>query len=146
MMVTTDVELLNCLRILNMLKNGEYYFSNLYMTNNYLTGVERQTLSNLFQDQKIILFELGNDFYKFYQGLETEKIPIALPGMSSIFFAKDSNFPLVTKCRITKRIAEENGVVVYNYEEMFKCSNMQQSQIDYINRILLMMETKENQI
>lgn len=144
-MVTTDVELLNCLRILNMLQNGEYYFSNLYMINNYLTAFERQILNNLSQDQKIILFESGNDFYKFYQGLETDKIPIALPGMSSIFFAKDSNFPLVTKCRITKRIAEENGVIVYDYEEMFKASNMQQSQIDYINKILLMIETRENQ-
>ncbi len=127
-----------------MLGNGEFHFSNLYMTKNYLTVVERQMLKDLSDKEKIILFESGVGFYNFFHELKSEESPIGLPGMSSIYFAKDEKLPLVTKCKTTKRIAEENGIIVYSYDEMLKLFNTQQAQIDYINNMLTMMENNQN--
>ncbi len=52
MIVLNDIELLTCLKILNMLKSEDFYFSNLYMTKNYLTVTERQSLNILAEEKK----------------------------------------------------------------------------------------------
>ena len=54
MIVLNDIELITCLRLLSMLGKGEFHFSNLYMTKNYLTATERQSLNILFDEEKII--------------------------------------------------------------------------------------------
>ncbi len=64
--------------------------------------------------------------------------------MSSVYYAKENNIPIVTKCRLTRRLAEEIGVLVYSYEEMLKLINIQQNQIDHINNLLLMLENSQN--
>lgn len=142
MIVVNDIELLTCLRLLNLLGIGEFYFSNIFMTKHYLTVVERQALGELSEQEEIVLFESGDGFYSFFGQTKTDESPIGLPGMSSIYYAKENNLPLVTKCSLTKKIAEENGVLVYNYNEALKELNAQQTQIDYINKILNMMESK----
>ncbi len=144
MIVLNDIELITCLKLLNMLKSADFYFSNLYMTKNYLTATERQSLNVLSGEEKIILFESGSNFYSFFNELKTEQYPIGLPGMSSVYYAKENNIPIVTECKLTKRLAEENGVVVYNYEQILKSINIQQAQIDYINNMLIMMENNRN--
>ncbi|WP_345159841.1 hypothetical protein [Flavobacterium ginsengisoli] len=127
-----------------MLKSEDFYFSNLYMTKNYLTVTERQSLNILAEEKKIVLFESGSSFYSFFNKLDAERYPIGLPGMSSVYYAKENNIPIVTKCRLTRRLAEEIGVLVYSYEEMLKLINIQQNQIDHINNLLLMLENSQN--
>lgn len=144
MIVLNDIELITCLRLLNMLGNEDFYFSNLYLTKNYLTATERQSITILSQEEKIILFESGSSFYSFFKEIKTEECPIGLPGLSSIHHAKEFGIPIVTKCKLTKRLAEENRVIVYSYEEMLKSINTQQAQIDYINNMLAMMENNQN--
>jgi len=144
MIVLNDIELITCLRVLNLLGNVNFYFSNLYMTKNYLTVTEKQSLNVLSEEEKIILFESGSGFYSFYNQLKTDECPIGLPGMSSVYYAKENNIPIATKCILTKRLAEENGVLVYNYEEMLKSINTQQAQIDYINNMLSLMENNQS--
>ena len=144
MVVLNDIELITCLRLLNLLGIGEFYFSNIYMTKHYLTVVERQCLIELSGQEKIVLFESGDGFYSFFGEYKSEKSPIGLPGMSSIYYAMENNLPLVTRCNVTKKIADENGVLVYNYDEALKFLNTQQAQIDYINKILNMMENNQS--
>lgn len=144
MVVLNDIELITCLRLLNLFGIGEFYFSNIYMTKHYLTVVERQSLIELSGQEKIVLFESGEGFYNFFGESKNEKSPIGLPGMSSIYYAKENKLPLVTRCKLTKKIADKNGVLVCNYDEALKLLNTQQVQIDYINKILNMMENNQN--
>lgn len=145
MMVVNDIGLVSCLKILNMLGNGELHFSDIFMTKQYLTVVERQSIRELSEEGKIVLFDSGNDFYDFY-ALNSNTFPIGLTEMSSIFYAKETNLPLITKCGLTKKMAEKNGILVYNYDEALKVLNTQEAHIEFINKILKTLENDQQEV
>lgn len=139
MVVLNDIELIKCLRPLNLLKDGEFFVSNVFMSKNYLEPVERQSLAELSNEEKIIIFESGEDFYNFFRKHNTENCSIGIAGMSSIYYSLINGMPLVSKCNAVKKFAEAQNVVVYDFNEALRFLNTGEQQINYINMMLDMM-------
>lgn len=138
MLVLNDIELVKFLRPLGLLKNGEFLISNIFMTKNYLEAVERQTIKVLADEELIVLFELGEDFYNFFSKFKNENFPIGLAGMSSIHHSIVTKFPLVTKCETVKKFAKEQGVLVYTFDEALRLINSADDKIEMIKRLIKM--------
>lgn len=136
MLILNDIELIKFLRPLGLLKNGEFLISNIFMTKNYLDAIEKQTIKDLNEKEKVVLFELGDDFYDFFSEYRNDNFSIGIAGMSSVYQSIETNFPLVTKCEVLKSFAIKKGVIVYNFEEALRLINSGEEQINYINKML----------
>lgn len=139
MLVLNDIELINFLRPLNLLKNGEFLISNLFMSNRYFDVTEKQFINILVEKEDILLFESGDNFYNFHSKLKKENLPIGIPTMASIHYSLENNLPIVTKCEIVKKIALDRGITVYNINEALRLINTGEEKISYINGILNMI-------
>lgn len=139
MVVLNDIELIKCLRPLNLLKDGEFLVSNIFMSKNYLEPVERQSLTELSNQEKIILFESGEDFYNFFHEYNAENFSIGIAAMSSIYYSHINRMPLVSKCNAVKKFAETQNVLVYDFNEALRFLNTGEQHINYINMMLDMI-------
>ncbi|MEO8534104.1 MAG: hypothetical protein ABI441_10145 [Flavobacterium sp.] len=139
MLVLNDIELINFLRPLNLLKNGEFLISNLFMSNRYFDVSEKQFINILAEKEDILLFESGDSFYNFHSEFKKENLPIGLPTMASIHYSLENNLPIVTKCEIVKKIALDRGITVYSINEALRLINTGEEKISYINGILNMI-------
>jgi hypothetical protein len=139
MVILNDIELIKCLRPLNLLKNGEFLISNIFMSKSYLEPVERQSLIELSNEGKIIIFESGEDFYNFFHAHNSESFSIGIAAMSSIYYSKFNNMPLVSKCPAVKRFADDQNVLVYDFNEALRFLNTGENHINYINMMLDMI-------
>jgi hypothetical protein len=109
------------------------------MSKNYLEPVERQSLTELSNQEKIVIFESGEDFYNFFQKYNSEDFSIGIAAMSSIYYSLINGMPLVSKCSTIKKFAEAQNVVVYDFDEALRFLNTGEQHISYINMMLGMI-------
>ncbi len=134
MMVLCDILFLNPMRTLSLLKNKEFHVSYFYLTGYYLNLNEKIILRNLEQSGCVEIFELGNDFYKFYN--QNISHNFAITELSSIYYAKKMNLPLVTECEKIANFAIQNNIEVYKPNKALGLINVGQERIDFLNDIM----------
>lgn len=135
MLVVNDIGLINGLKALRLFSIGEFHFSELYMHDPYLTPVERQSIKSHAANGEIVVFEPGSGFFDFYYKCEDD-CPITMPGLSSVYYAKENNMVMVTNSRIDRKVAEQYGVNVCACEEAFRNLNVQQGYIDFLMKFI----------
>lgn len=136
MMVLNDIELIRPMQLLNMIKNGIFYVSNLYLSNNYLESNDRLLINSLKSKEDLKVFDLTNDFYDFFNENNKENLRIAITDISSIYYAMKNNLPVITKCKFVKNFAQENNVLVYEPSQALKIINIDQEYINYLNLMI----------
>lgn len=134
MMVLGDISFLNPMRTLSLLKNKEFHVSYFYLTGNYLNVNEKAILRSLEQSGFIEVFELGNKFYEFYNHNLSQNL--AITELSSIYYAKKMNLPLVTECEKIVNFAIKNSIEVYKPDKALSLINVGQERIDFLNNIM----------
>ena len=138
MLVLNDIELIDCLKPLRLLKDKEFYISNIFMSKNYLDIIQKQWMRAYHDEGKIVIFELENDFYKFYnENLIHNNIGIA--SMSSVFYCMRNKLPLITVSGLVKKFATEMNVDVFDFNQALTKINTAQGHIEYINNVMLKM-------
>ncbi|MXO34833.1 hypothetical protein GFU95_06735 [Apibacter sp. B3889] len=137
MMVLNDIEQIRPMHSLNMIKNGIFYISNLYLSENYLELNERLLINDLKNKEELKIFELSNDFYDFFFKNNNENLKIGITDISSIYYAMNNNLPVVTKCKFVKNFAEQNNVHVYDIDKALKIINIDQKYINYLNLMII---------
>ena len=133
-LVLCDILLLNPMRALGLLKNKEFCVSYFYLTGTYLSPTEKLIVKDLEEKSCIELFELANDFYKFYNKYKNQNF--AITELSSIYYAKKENIPLVTKCKKIIDFATENNIVIYKPDKALGLINAEQNRIDFFNNMI----------
>lgn len=136
MIVLNDIELIAFMRPLKLLKDKEFLVSYFYLSGNYLDGVEKQSLKILNESGQIEIFELSNDFYSFCNNCDKEELRLETTDISSVYYAKINNFPLVTTCQNVKNFAELNKVKVLGIDEALKFVNSSQDAINFLNNMI----------
>ncbi|WP_413998064.1 hypothetical protein ACMDB5_09720 [Flavobacterium sp. W1B] len=136
MIVLNDIELVSFMRALKLLKDREFLISYFYMGGNYLDGMEKQLLRMLDESGQIEIFELSNDFYSFCNNCDKEKLRLETTDISSVYYAKMNNLPLVTTCQNVKNFAELNNVKVLGIDEALKFVNSSQDAINFLNNMI----------
>ncbi|WP_312556502.1 hypothetical protein [Empedobacter brevis] len=136
MIVLNDIELIGYMRPLNVLKNGFFHVSYLYLSDNYLEYNEISTLKLLNENKDIVIFELSNDFYDFYNKAYLSNNMLGITDISSIYYSKINKIPLVTCCEVVKDYALKEGVLVYSPSEALEQINIDSNQINYLNHVL----------
>ncbi|MCO6565161.1 MAG: hypothetical protein J6581_06935 [Apibacter sp.] len=136
MMVLNDIELIRPMQLLNMIKNGIFYVSNLYLSDNYLESNDRLLINSLKSKEDLKVFDLTNDFYDFFNENNKENLRIAITDISSIYYAMKNNLPVITKCKFVKNFAQENNVLVYEPSQALKIINIDQEYINYLNLMI----------
>ncbi|PZU16207.1 MAG: hypothetical protein DI622_11760 [Chryseobacterium sp.] len=131
MMVLSDILLLNLLRGLRLLKNKEFCVSDFYLIGNYLSFPEKSVIMSLREENCIEVFELGNEFYKFFNLYRNTNF--ALTELSSVFYAKQKSIPLVTHCEKLADFAKTFNIVVYEIDTALKIINVEQERINFLN-------------
>lgn len=135
-MVLNDIELIRPMQLLNMIKNGIFYVSNLYLSDNYLESNDRLLINSLKSKEDLKVFDLTNDFYDFFNENNKENLRIAITDISSIYYAMKNNLPVITKCKFVKNFAQENNVLVYEPSQALKIINIDQEYINYLNLMI----------
>lgn len=100
MMVLNDIELIRPMQLLNMIKNGIFYVSNLYLSDNYLESNDRLLINSLKSKEDLKVFDLTNDFYDFFNENNKENLRIAITDISSIYYAMKNNLPVITNVNL----------------------------------------------
>lgn len=136
MIVLNDIELIGIMRPLKLLKDKEFVVSYFYLTGYYLNAVEKQTLKLLNENGDIDIFELSNDFYSFCNDCNKDELKIETTDISSVYYAKINNLPLVTRCKNVRNFAEFNNVKVYDIDEALKVINSSEVVINFINNMI----------
>lgn len=132
-MVLNDIELIRPMQLLNMIKNGIFYVSNLYLSDNYLESNDRLLINSLKSKEDLKVFDLTNDFFNENN---KENLRIAITDISSIYYAMKNNLPVITKCKFVKNFAQENNVLVYEPSQALKIINIDQEYINYLNLMI----------
>lgn len=135
-MILIDISLIKPLRALHLLKNKEFHVSYFYLTGNYLSFNEKSILKELCVNGNIEIFELSNDFYRYYHTNQKEKFNLAITEMSSIYYAKRNNMPIVTNSLNIRDCAIKNNITVYELNEALKIININDERINYLNYML----------
>ena len=136
MIVLNDIELVGIMRPLNLLKDREFLVSYFYLTGYYLTAVEKQTIKLLNENGNLEVFELSNDFYSFCNICDKEELKLETTDISSVYYAKINNLPLVTRCKNVRNFAESHEVKVYDIDEALKIVNTSQDVINFLNNMI----------
>lgn len=136
MIVLNDIELITVMRPLKLLKDKEFVVSYFYLSGNYLEGVEKQSLKMLHESEQIEIFELSNDFYSFCNNCDKIELRLETTDISSVYYAKINNFPLVTSCQNVKKFAELNKVKVLGIDEALQFVNSSQDAINFLNNMI----------
>src|SRR5690554_987822 len=110
MMVLNDIELVGLMRPLNLIKNGVFNVSYLYLSDDYLEVNERQIIRNLEESGDLKIFDLTNDFYEFYHKNCKNNLEIGITDISSVYYAKVNEIPLITRCKLVGNFATKNNV------------------------------------
>jgi hypothetical protein len=133
-MVLGDISLLNPMRALSLLKNKEFHVSCFSLTGYYLNANEKIILKNLEQFGCVEIFELGNDFYEFCNKNTSQNF--AITELSSIYYAKQMNLPLVTEGEKIANFAIQNNIEVYKPNKALSLINVGQERIDFLNSMM----------
>lgn len=137
MIVVTDIDLIMHFRALKLLDN-EFTISCFYLANNYLEPVQKQIIKELEVSDKIQVFEVGNDFYNFYSKYDAPNFPMEEADMSSVFYSITNQVPLLTECPVIKKFAIEQGVKIYELDEVLSILKIGNQQIEMIKRLIIM--------
>lgn len=134
MMVLSDILLLNPMRALGLLKDKEFCISYFYLTGNYVSPTDKLIIKDLEERGCIRVFELSNDCYKFCNKNTNQNL--AITELSSVYYAKQNNMPLVSNCKKITEFATNNGVIVYEPNIALKLINAEQDRINFLNNMM----------
>ncbi|MBB1140155.1 hypothetical protein [Myroides sp. WP-1] len=134
--VLNDIELIGFMRPLNLIKDGVFKVSSLYLTNNYLDMHEKLSLKNLADNGDLSLFNVDNDFYRFYYKVGGDNLEIDITDISSVYYAMIKDIPLVTNESTVKDFALKHSVIVYTPSEALTKISVSKEQIQYLDYIL----------
>lgn len=135
-MVLNDIELVGLMRPLNLIKNGIFNISYLYLSEDYLEVNERQIIRNLDEIGDLKIFDLTNDFYDFYYKNCSNNLEIGITDISSVYYAKINEMPLVTRCKLVENFAIKNNVIVYEPCEALKITNASAEHINFLDYMI----------
>jgi hypothetical protein len=112
MYVFNNIKLLLALADTGLLKNSQaaIYVTEMVLESNNYDYVIKEKLKKLVDEGSVIVFSLGNDFFKFAIKEEIKYNRLDVMAFACVFFAKRENYFLVTSNETIKKCAEDNGV------------------------------------
>ena len=141
MIVLNDIELIMPLRSLQLIKNGFFGISQLFLTENYFEPNEIIAIKDLERNGDLTIFDLSNDFYNFYNKNHDDHPEIAITDISSIYYAQKYGLTVLSRCKHVEKFAIENKVSLCEPIEAVKKMNAQPDQINLLEYIMTSMMT-----
>lgn len=138
MIVLADIELMNFLRPLNLLKDEEILISELFLSDFYLTSVQRQAIVNLKDEKKVNIFETDLGFCAL-----TREVGISLPEASSIYYAQKMKVPLLSQNNLIIDICQDLNIEVQSALEALRFLQVADNKIDFIEKVLNLKQEME---
>jgi len=136
MIILNDVELIMAMRSLHLIKGGVLGITQLYLTECFMEPTEKIVIKELEEKGDLVIFDLSNDFYKFYNNTYKENPTITMTDISSVYCAKKFSLPLISRCEHVRKFALENNVVVCELSEALKNINANSEQINFLEYIM----------
>lgn len=139
MIVLNDVELIMPLRSLGLLKDGLFGISQLYFSDNYFEATEIIGIKELEKNGDLIIFDLSNDFFNFYNKNHSSNHNIAVTDISSVYYAQKYKLTLVSRCKHVGKFASQYDVNICEPIEALKLLNANTEQINILEYIMTSM-------